>query len=275
MAIGSVPPPAIDEGDLHRFVDGLLDPQRQHEVALRLKTRVAEAAQVAAWREQNELLRSAFAGVEHDPVPASLRLTPLRLRCVGDDERAADASLPRLPKLLALDRQARPARLFIAVGLCLAAAVLGASWLMLDRAASSKPRSLLVASREPDGLLTTPAFLEDRARINNERQSPAEELPTTSIPDLGPVGFEFTGAAVRASLPKALVFSYQGIDSSHLTLSVSRSVGSDSGGTTRAEALAWERGGRSFVLGGDGDHLPSVAAYLQSITDAAQTDAAH
>ena len=266
----------MDEGDLHRFVDGLLDPQRQSEVMLRLKTRASEATQVAAWREQNELLRATFAGVEHDPVPTSLRLTPLRLRCIGDDERALDAMAPVLAQPLAPAprRRVSPAHVAVATGLCIALVALGALWLMLSRSEPARPNSLLlVASREADGVLATPAYtgVDRRAPGEEERTRSEDDLPTATIPDLAPVGFEFTGATLRASLPRALVFSYQDTGSARLTLSVSRIGGAEAASRiASAGTLAWQQGGRSFVLSGDGTRLAMVAAYLQSVADASR-----
>lgn len=262
---GSVPP-VLEEGDLHRLVDGLLDRQRQNEVVLRLKGRAAEAAQVAAWREQNDLLKAAFAEVEHDPVPATLRLTPLRLRCIGD-ERPGEMAEPALLGSVPQRGDGNLARLVVAAGLCLIAAALGSSWLVLDRAPPAKPAAVLFAGgRDADGLLTTPAF-DGSGSVKSAMGGvppPVEDLPTSTIPDLGPIGFAFTGAALRQAEARAIVFSYQDRAAARLSLSVSHSSGETSAQAIPAGAVAWQRGGRLFVLNGEAERLPAAAAFLQA-----------
>lgn len=51
----------VTENDLHAFADGLLAPARAAEVAAWLENHPQEAADVAEWRAQNELIRESFA----------------------------------------------------------------------------------------------------------------------------------------------------------------------------------------------------------------------
>lgn len=66
-------------GDLDslRFVDGRLDDERRAAFVGHLDDDATEAERVAIWTRQNEALRAAFAGITLEPVPVTLRLTPI------------------------------------------------------------------------------------------------------------------------------------------------------------------------------------------------------
>ncbi len=68
--------PAVGEEDLHAFVDGELDAQRRKAISAFLAASPADHAKVEAWRQQNLLLRAAFAPVAHEPVPLDLSPVP-------------------------------------------------------------------------------------------------------------------------------------------------------------------------------------------------------
>jgi anti-sigma factor RsiW len=63
--------PVADE-DLHSFVDHEVDDEKREAVLAHLAAVPADAARVEAWRQQNILLRAAFAQVTLEPVPANL-----------------------------------------------------------------------------------------------------------------------------------------------------------------------------------------------------------
>lgn len=63
----------ITELDLHAHVDGQLDAARRAEVEAYLAAHPDAAAQVQAWRAQNQLLHAAYDNVLNEPVP--LRIT--------------------------------------------------------------------------------------------------------------------------------------------------------------------------------------------------------
>lgn len=65
----------ITEIDLHAHVDGQLDPARRAEVEAYLAAHPEAAAQVQAWREQNQLMHAAFDKVLNEPVPLRLAAT--------------------------------------------------------------------------------------------------------------------------------------------------------------------------------------------------------
>ncbi|GAB3545862.1 anti-sigma factor [Noviherbaspirillum agri] len=62
----------ITEIDLHAHVDGQLDPARRAEVEAYLAAHPEAAAQVQAWRTQNQLLHAAYDKVMNEPVPLRL-----------------------------------------------------------------------------------------------------------------------------------------------------------------------------------------------------------
>ncbi|MBI1867502.1 MAG: anti-sigma factor [Methylocystis sp.] len=68
----------VEESELHAFVDGELDPERQRQIADHLVRRPEDAALVEAWRRQNAALRGAFAQTAQEPLPVSLQATAPR-----------------------------------------------------------------------------------------------------------------------------------------------------------------------------------------------------
>ena len=71
---------SIGEERLHAYVDELLDPAQRAEVERYLAEHPEEAERVAAYRQQRELLRSAFEEVLNEPVPERIRVERLRVR---------------------------------------------------------------------------------------------------------------------------------------------------------------------------------------------------
>ena len=65
----------ITEDDLHAYVDGVLEPERQAEVAAYLGDHPDVAARVAAFTDQRDLLRSALAPIAEEPLPPQLNLS--------------------------------------------------------------------------------------------------------------------------------------------------------------------------------------------------------
>jgi anti-sigma factor RsiW len=67
----------IAEEDLHAWVDGQLDADRQAAVSRYLHDHPDMARRVAAWREQRDALRAAFASLATEPIPPRLQLDRL------------------------------------------------------------------------------------------------------------------------------------------------------------------------------------------------------
>ena len=64
----------ITEDDLHAYVDHILEPERQVEVAAYLDDHPDVARRVAAFTGQRDLLRAALAPIADEPLPAELNL---------------------------------------------------------------------------------------------------------------------------------------------------------------------------------------------------------
>ncbi len=73
MATNLSPAPVVEE-ELHAFVDGALDADRRKEVQDHLDRNPEAAAVVAKFAAQRQLLRSAFAPIADEPVPARLKI---------------------------------------------------------------------------------------------------------------------------------------------------------------------------------------------------------
>lgn len=71
----SFSPVPLSEEDLHGFIDNELVDERREVVLTHLSQTPADAARVEAWRQQNILLRAAFAQVSLEQVPVSLSCT--------------------------------------------------------------------------------------------------------------------------------------------------------------------------------------------------------
>src|SRR5258706_5697062 len=64
----------VTEDELHAYVDGELPGDRRAAVETWLATHPDDAARVNAWRAQADAIRTRFAGIDSEPVPARLAL---------------------------------------------------------------------------------------------------------------------------------------------------------------------------------------------------------
>jgi anti-sigma factor RsiW len=69
--------PPVLEADLHAYVDGELPADRRAAVEAWLATHPEDAARVAAWQAQADLIRARFGSIAQEPVPGRLDLTRL------------------------------------------------------------------------------------------------------------------------------------------------------------------------------------------------------
>jgi anti-sigma factor RsiW len=65
----------ITEDDLHAYVDGVLEPERQSEVAAYLEDHPDVAKRIAGFADQRKLLRKALASIADEPLPSQLNLS--------------------------------------------------------------------------------------------------------------------------------------------------------------------------------------------------------
>jgi anti-sigma factor RsiW len=70
----------ISEDELHAYVDGELPADRRGAVEAWLTTHADDAARVAAWRKQAELIQARYGGVASEKVPARLGFARLARR---------------------------------------------------------------------------------------------------------------------------------------------------------------------------------------------------
>jgi len=73
----------VTEDELHAYVDGELPDERRSAVELWLAAHPDDAARVAAWRSQAELIRARYGGVANEKPPAQLNLARLARRRRG------------------------------------------------------------------------------------------------------------------------------------------------------------------------------------------------
>ena len=67
----------ITEDELHAFLDGELPPDRVADVEAWLASHPEDAARVAAWRSQAELIQRRYGGVGHEPATSRFEIDRL------------------------------------------------------------------------------------------------------------------------------------------------------------------------------------------------------
>lgn len=173
----------ITEDDLHAYVDRVLEPERQAEVADYLAGHPDVAKRVTAFTGQRELLRAALAPIAEEPLPAQLNLSRII------DNRA------RRPSLV---RWAMAAMLLLSIG------GLG-GWAM--RGALQAPPGGLVALAQ-EATASYNVYAPDRVRPVEVRASDAAQLVQwvsdrlhrpVKVPDLTTSGYRLMGGRLVAS----------------------------------------------------------------------------
>ena len=77
----------ITEDDLHAYVDGVLEPEREAEVAAYLEGHPDMARRVAAFSDQRDLLRKALAPIADEPRAVAAQSVSGSSRAGGDGPR--------------------------------------------------------------------------------------------------------------------------------------------------------------------------------------------
>ena len=248
----------LAEADLHGLVDDRLGPDRRVEVLRRLSLLPADRARVAAWQMQNDLIRGAFAGIEHETLPPALDLALAPHLSKVADIAPLSVDNPR-------SSRARRGAATLAT-LLLATLSLGGMWLMLT--ANENEEGALAPLRGT--IDANVASRATKALIGDARTRPVtgadDGLPTTAIPDLSQAGFILSGAESSAGAPAALLFHYRNADADQLVISVARSPGETSTmPTSMGRALSWHRHDKAYALAGTigPDRLRDIALSLQ------------
>lgn len=257
-----MPTQVLSEADLHGLVDGHLDPDRRAETLRRAAASPRDRSLVETWQDQNDLIRAAFAGVEHEPIPSALDLRrPTLLHTVPLPAMASPTTVvpPRR-------RAARLAATSMMVVLGLAS-----SWFVAGRpsgspasvqqAASSDVGERMLADRTESAL----AFGE----VDPTMPSGAAELPPTStIPDLSSVGFTFLSAEARGVSPRYVVFRYRDSADGRVAIGMARTDGGDAAPARRETGYIWRSGHLGYAVFGtvSQERLHAIVGSLRNET---------
>jgi anti-sigma factor RsiW len=82
----------VSEDELHAYVDGELPAERRSAVESWLATHPEDAAKVAAWRKQAELIQARYGAVADEKIPSRLDITRMARRRRGAWIAAATAA---------------------------------------------------------------------------------------------------------------------------------------------------------------------------------------
>ena len=249
----------VAEADLHAFVDGRLTLDRRADVLRLLSSSRADRALIEAWQEQNDALRGAFAGVEREPLPPSLNLTPL------PHLRLAEPIAPEAEPA----RSRHNGRVFAA--LATAAIVLAGfagAWALRDTSSGDVVVDGGSRSAIEEGLAKSAiaALAKGNGAPRGNRHPGGGSLPTTTIPDLGRSGFDFIRAEA-AVLPASLVFHYENAAAERVVISVARGAGMRASPAPAriGGAWSWYRHDKAYALAGTvpAGRLRALATALQ------------
>src|SRR6202012_2678764 len=86
--------PAIDDTDLHAFLDGALEPARARAVEAELQSNPALAARLAAFKSDKDLLKNVYGPLADRPLPKQWIAQARRRR--DKDLRQGGGPAPRL-----------------------------------------------------------------------------------------------------------------------------------------------------------------------------------
>ncbi|MDI4233820.1 anti-sigma factor [Bradyrhizobium sp. Arg237L] len=173
----------ITEDDLHAYVDRVLEPERQAEVAAYLGDHPDVARRVASFSDQRDRLRAAFAPIAEEPLPAELNLSRII------EQRS---------------RRPSPVRWAMAAMLLLSIGGLG-GWFVRG-ALQTSPSGLVALAQE--AAISYSVYAPDRVRPVEVRASESAQLVQwlsdrlhrpVKVPDLTTSGYRLMGGRLVAS----------------------------------------------------------------------------
>ena len=230
----------ITEDDLHGYVDGVLEPEREAEVAAYLKGHPDMARRVGAFSDQRELVRKALAPIAEEPVPSRLNLS-------GMIEK----------------RQRRPSPVWWAVAAMLMLGVGGLGGWVMRGSLQTSPGGLAALAQE--AAYSYSVYAPDRVRPVEMRASDSAQLvqwvsdrlkQPVKLPDLTGSGYRLMGGRLIAtSHGPAAMFMYDDDRGNRLVVltrpmisdqSAPMAPHSDSG----VSGFAWADGGLGYSLMG-------------------------
>lgn len=232
----------VTEDELHAFVDGELPEDRRAAVEDWLSSHADDAALVAAWRTQAEMIRARYGSVANEPVPE--RLTLERLASNGKRWKSIAAAA--------------------AIGAFMIGGIAG--WMAHGASAAAPPAS---------DLFTEQALNAHRLYINEVRHpievraNEAHLLPwlsrrvgaTLRAPDLSPFGLSLLGGRLLPcrSGAAAALFMYEGSSGERFTLYVSKLKESQSAlrynESDNFALVRWVEGEVGYALSGPADKV--------------------
>ena len=234
----------VTEDELHVYVDGELPADRREAVEIWLANHPEDAARVASWRAQSEMIRSRFGGVIDEPVPSQLALDKLTLNATGNRWRGWTA----------------------AAAVVLALAIGGAAGWMARGASAAGPTAGLEAVAD-EALAAHQLYVGE---VRHPIEVKATEthllpwlsrrlgLPITRAPDLQ--SFDLTllgGRLLPGENGPAALFMYESGSGERITLYLARSTEARSSFRYKVKgglgALRWSEGGYGWVLTGPDD----------------------
>ncbi len=231
----------ITEDDLHAYVDKVLEPERQAEVASYLTAHPDVAQRVAAFSDQRELLRTALAPIAEEPLPPELNLS----RIIESRRQR-----PRVPAWWAV-----AAMLLV----CLSGA---GGWILRGEVPGAPTLSGLTALAQ-EATASYNVYAPDRIRPVELRASDSAQLvqwasnrlhQPVKVPDLAGTGFRLMGGRVVAtSHGPAAMFMYDNDHGERLVV-LTRPMSADQGAPMTPHAsgdvagFSWADNGMGYSL---------------------------
>ena len=244
----------VSEDELHALVDGELSDDRRHDVEAWLASHPEDAARVAGWRAQAELIRLRYGGAANQPVP---------------EDRFA------IERLL---RAERPGRWLAAVAALAMFAIGGLAGWFGRGAWDGGPAAKSITTEAIDAHKLYVVEVRHPVEVPGEEAAHLQQWLSRRVehevraPDLQPLGLKLVGGRLLPG-PKgaAAFFMYEGASGERFTLYCSRAGAPDTALRYQAAgavaAFYWIDRDFSYVVSGpaDRDRLQKVAesAYEQ------------
>ena len=234
----------ITEDDLHAYVDHVLEPERQAEVADYLGEHPDVAKRVAAFTGQRDLLRAALAPIAEEPLPPELNLA----RIIGNRARRPSMA-----------RWAMAAMLLLSIG--------GLGGWAVRGALQASPGGLVALAQEATASYNV--YAPDRIRPVEVRASDSAQLVQwvsdrlhrpVKVPDLAASGYRLMGGRLVATQHgPAAMFMYDDDHGSRLVV-LTRPMSSADQNAPMTPQSQGDIGGMAWADNGVGYSLVGQAA---------------
>jgi len=231
----------ITEDDLHAYVDRVLEPERQAEVAGYLGDHPDVAKRVAAFTDQRDLLRAALAPIAEEPLPPELNLSRII------ENRARRPSVARW---------AMAAMLLLSIG--------GLGGWAVRGALQASPEGLVALAQEATASYNV--YAPDRVRPVEVRASDSAQLVQwvsdrlhrpVKVPDLAASGYRLMGGRLVATEHgPAAMFMYDDDHGSRLVVLTRPMSSADQNAPMKSQShgdvggIAWADDGVGYSLVG-------------------------